>query len=93
MRPAATTIYGAIKHANSIAPLRVRMVRFVMYLRQNSGNATSDNTISCGRHPTTRAMHRLPPKYQPQGRFAARPRIHRYKPHTENASPMEMGSE
>ena len=69
------------------------MRRFVMYLRQNSGNATSDSTISCGRHPTTSAMHKLLPKYHPHGRSEARPRIHRYRPHTENAKPSEMGSE
>ena len=69
------------------------MRRSVMNDRQNSGKASSDSTMNCGRHPTTSAMHSDPTKYQAHAWRDSRARIQQYSPHTLNASAHMMGSE
>ena len=75
MMPAATTRYGAMRQANSRAPRAVRMRRSVMKVRQNSGNASSDSTRNCGRHPATSAMQSDPATYHAHACRERRPRI------------------
>ena len=82
-----------MRQANSRAPCGENNRRFVMYGRQNNGNASKDSTSSCGRQPATSAMQSDPSRYHFSGRADARPFIQKYRPHTENAKPSAMGSE
>ena len=82
-----------MRQMNSRAPFLVNRRFSDTNIRQNRGKARSENAMSCGRQPATSAMHSEPAKYHPHGRSDARPFIHMYRPHTENASPHMMGRE